>query len=271
MKKIRGNNKVVLTHVSFVRLLLVKMGEFAKMKFYRLTKFIHMDKLMRTIKLQHPDIDNMATYETSLKTKEALINAAGELAAEVGFASVSTRAIAVLAKENAGSIHYHFGSKEKLFEAVVQTVVQVWKDNPISELLKQYDSGTPQGQAQAVRAIVHRNIVLLFGRESPGWYCRVIFQVMQNKGPLWEVFKNELITPSHDAIKTLFRRINPAISDKEAFLRILIMNTPVFFHADRIDFILADLGEKRYSTEYLQKMEDIIVLQTQLALGLPPC
>ncbi|MCJ7600062.1 MAG: TetR/AcrR family transcriptional regulator, partial [Desulfobulbaceae bacterium] len=76
-----------------------------------------MDKLIHTVKFQHPDIDNMATYETSLKTREALINAAGELAAEVGFASVSTRAIAVLAKENAGSIHYHFGSKEKLFEA----------------------------------------------------------------------------------------------------------------------------------------------------------
>ncbi|MCJ7601344.1 MAG: TetR/AcrR family transcriptional regulator, partial [Desulfobulbaceae bacterium] len=201
----------------------------------------------------------------------ALINAAGELAAEVGFASVSTRAIAVLAKENAGSIHYHFGSKEKLFEAMVQTVVQVWKDNPISELLKQYDTGAPQGQAQAVRAIVHRNIVLLFGRALPGWHCRVIFQVMQNKGPLRDIFNNELITPSHAVIKKLLKRINPAIGDKEAFLRILIMNTPVFFHADRMDYILADLGEKRYSAEYLQKMEDIIVLQTQLVLGLPPC
>ena len=59
----------------------------------------------------------MATYETSIKTKEALINAAGELAAEKGFASVSTRAIALRADENVGSIHYHFGSKEKLFEA----------------------------------------------------------------------------------------------------------------------------------------------------------
>jgi AcrR family transcriptional regulator len=229
-----------------------------------------MDKLIYTIKFQHPDIDNMATYETSLKTREALINAAGELAAEVGFASVSTRAIAVLAKENAGSIHYHFGSKEKLFEAMVQTVVQVWKDNPISELLKQYDTGTPQGQAQAVRAIVHRNIVLLFGRGLPIWHCRVIFQVVQNAGPLREIFKNELIKPSHNAIKALLKRIKPTINDQEAYLRILIMNTPVFFHADHMDFILAELCEKRYSTEYLQKMEEIIVLQTQLVLGLPP-
>ena len=38
-----------------------------------------------------------------------------------------------------------------------------------------------------------------------------------------------------------------------------------------MDFLLADLDEKRYSDEYLQKMEDIIVQQTQFALGLPPC
>ncbi|MCK9293598.1 MAG: TetR/AcrR family transcriptional regulator [Desulfobulbaceae bacterium] len=212
----------------------------------------------------------MATYETSLKTREALINAAGQLAAEKGFASVSTRAIADLAKENVGSIHYHFGSKEKLFKAMVQTVVQVWKDNPVSELLKQYDTDTPQGQAQAIRAIVHRNIALLFGRELPIWHCRVIFQVVHKKGPLREIFKNELITPSHNTIKTLLKRINPAIDDKEAFLRILTMNTPVFFHADRMDFILESLGEKRYSAEYLQKLEEVIVLQTQLSLGLPP-
>ncbi|MBU0966684.1 MAG: TetR/AcrR family transcriptional regulator [Proteobacteria bacterium] len=212
----------------------------------------------------------MATYETSVKTQEALINAAGELAAEKGFASVSTRAIAELAGENVGSIHYHFGSKDKLFEAVVRTVVQVWQDNPVSELLKQYDTETPQGQALAIRAIIHRYIRLLFKSELPGWYCRVVFQVMQSAGPLRDIFKNELIRPSHTAVKALLQRIRPGMDDQEVYLHILIMNTPVFFHADRMDFVLAELGEKRYSGDYLQKLEEIIVRQTQLVLGLPP-
>jgi AcrR family transcriptional regulator len=213
----------------------------------------------------------MATYETSIKTREALINAAGELAAEVGFGSVTTRAIARTARVNVGSIHYHFGTKEKLFEAVVLTVVQAWKDNPISGLLKRYDTGSPQGQAQAIRAIVHRNIVLLFDQGLPAWHCRAIFQVMRSRGPLREIFKKEMIAPSHAAITELLHRINPALDKQETFLRILIMNTPVFFHADRMDYILADLGVEQYSPGYLQKMEDLIVLQTQLLMGLPPC
>lgn len=61
------------------------------------------------------------------------------------------------------------------------------------------------------------------------------------------------------------------MGDKEAFLRILIMDTPVFFHADRMDFLQAELNEKKFSDEYLKNMEDIIVLQTQFALGLPNC
>ena len=184
----------------------------------------------------------MATYETSVKTREALISAAGQLAAQLGFASVSIRAIARHANENVGSIHYHFGSKEKLFEAVVRTVLQIWKENSIGELLNKYDTDSPQGQAEAVRAIVHRNIALLFNREMPDWHCRVIFQVMRTEGPLREIFKNKLIIPSHAAVTELFRKINPAMDDKEAFLRILIMNTPIFFSCRSHGFFIGRSG-----------------------------
>jgi hypothetical protein len=94
---------------------------------------------------------------------------------------------------------------------------------------------------------------------------------MRNKGPLRDIFKKEMIRPAHIAISELLHHINPAMEEQEVFLRILIMNTPVFFHADRMDYILADLDEKEYSRKYLQNMEDLIVLQTQLVLGLPPC
>ena len=260
--------KLLLTHVKICKGVSGKIR--AKNNFCRLTKFDQTDKLGRKIKFQPPITESMATYETSLKTREALINAAGQLAAEKGFASVSTRAIAELAGENVGSIHYHFGSKDKLFEAVVRAVVQVFQKNPVSELLKQFNLDTPQGQAQAIRAIIRRYVRMLFNQEQPGWYCRVIFQVMQGGSPLREIFKNELIKPSNAALKMLLRRIKPGMTDQEAYLRILIMHTPIFFHADRMDFILAELEEKRFSSEYLQKLEEIIVLQTQLVLGLPP-
>ena len=91
----------------------------------------------------------MVVYRSSLKTRKGLINAAGELAAEKGFHSVSTRAVAERAQQNIGSIHYHFGSKQKLFEAVVLQVAERWQQSSLEEALAGCDLLTRPGQAHS--------------------------------------------------------------------------------------------------------------------------
>jgi len=110
------------------------------------------------------------TCAGSEQTRHALINAAGELAAELGFASVTTRAIAQRAKANIGSIHYHFGGKDRLFEAVVQNAIRRWHEFPLSRILKPIEPilKTPEGQSRAIRAVIHRSISLLFSRNPAG-------------------------------------------------------------------------------------------------------
>lgn len=53
-------------------------------------------------------------------TRSALIEAAEELFAKYGFDGVSIRQINAKAGLSASSSHYHFGSKERLHEAVIQ-------------------------------------------------------------------------------------------------------------------------------------------------------
>src|SRR6059058_2707639 len=52
-------------------------------------------------------------------TRRQLVRVAERLFAEEGVDAVSIRAVNAAAKLGAASIHYHFGSKEKLVEAVV--------------------------------------------------------------------------------------------------------------------------------------------------------
>jgi len=52
-------------------------------------------------------------------TKEVILNAAEQLYADKGFAGTSLRAIIKAAGVNTAAIHYHFGSKEALIEAVI--------------------------------------------------------------------------------------------------------------------------------------------------------
>ena len=213
------------------------------------------------------------TYAGSEQTRGALINAAGELAADQGFANVSTRAIAGRAKANIGSIHYHFGGKDRLFEAVVQTAIRRWHEFPLFSILKPIEPilDTPKGQSRAIRAVLHRSISLLFSLKYPRWHSRVIYQLLQYQGPLQELIKTELINPETDFLKTLFKSIQPGLSDEDALIHAVVLITPVSFHADYMDAVLDALGGKknRLDKAYLKKLEDILVRQTQLLFGLP--
>ncbi len=53
-----------------------------------------------------------------MTTQEIILDAAEEVFAESGFHGATTRAIAEKAQANSALIHYYFGNKENLFEAV---------------------------------------------------------------------------------------------------------------------------------------------------------
>ncbi|MFH1153524.1 MAG: hypothetical protein V1793_06900, partial [Pseudomonadota bacterium] len=50
----------------------------------------------------------------------------------------------------------------------------------------------------------------------------------------------------------------------------LLIQSPIIFHADNADSILAFMRGKLYSQEYLKNLEDMIVYQAQMLLNLPP-
>src|SRR5258705_11177243 len=61
----------------------------------------------------------MTAVETRPDTKHRILDSAERLFAEYGFAGVSLRAIIADAKVNLAAIHYHYHSKEALFDAVI--------------------------------------------------------------------------------------------------------------------------------------------------------
>ena len=76
--------------------------------------------------------------------KEHIINKAIELFAEKGFEGTSIRDLAAKAEVNVAMVNYYFGSKEKLFKAMVElkaaylkgVIEEVSKDNSLNEIQK---------------------------------------------------------------------------------------------------------------------------------------
>ncbi len=213
----------------------------------------------------------MVGYANSEKTRKALIDAAGELVAEKGFDNVTTRAIAEKAGENIGSLHYHFGSKKKLFRVVLEEVTKTFRNSSLRAMLEEDPSllETPLGQAKALRIIVHSKMVSLFQSEDPQWYCRVIFQVFRDRGPMRDWLFKEVLRPWLDVVEEVFRCISPGLNTEEIFFHSFLLVTPLVFHANHMDAVLAYTGKKEFSQEYFRMLENILVRQAQCYFGLP--
>jgi AcrR family transcriptional regulator len=210
------------------------------------------------------------TYSTSDSTQINLINAAGELAAELGFSNVSTRAVADRAGENIGSIHYHFGGKDGLFEAVVRVAMGgCGQPDEEKKIHGPDDASTPEELAGMVRVIIADEITDMFRSDRPAWHVPVMYQLFQRDDALYEIIHQELMLPSIEAMTRFLRIIDPDIGTDEIYLHCSLMKMPIYAHADYMKTMLKVMGADSYSDAYLQKMEDMLVRQAQLLLGLP--
>ena len=210
----------------------------------------------------------MKKYTSSKNTRRNIIEAAGSLAAEHGLDNVSTRAVAEASGENIGSIHYHFGGKDGLFEALVSEAVGWCKVRSYYDAVDSVSAqSSPEELAAVVRAIVHGEIADLFCSDRPIWHSQVIYQLLQREDELHELFRRDVLEPSTKAMERFFRMIVPEMTSDELFQRIIILKMPIYAHANYMKFFLSVLNADHYSKAYLQGFEDILVRQTQLLLG----
>lgn len=211
----------------------------------------------------------MPKYAAAEATKDKLIQAAGELAAELGMDNVSTRAVAEASGENIGSIHYHFGGKNGLFEAVVRDAIGCCSTVHEAEIIDGLgDAPTREELGRAVQELIRQEIDDMFRSDRPDWHSLVIYQLLQRDDALYELFREEVLDPGMDGMTRFFRLIDPAMSDEVAFLHNIAMKMPIFAHANYRKAMLKRLGVERYSEAYLLQLEELLVRQCQLTLGL---
>lgn len=213
----------------------------------------------------------MAKYSTGEKTREALIEATGELASEMGFAKISTREIARRAGENAGSIHYHFKSKEGLFEAVLLKATEAYRKNPLAETLSVYEKelDRPAVQARALKEAIHWTIDKVLLKSNHRWHCKVTSSVLRNTGWLRDMLFKEALDPTTEAFTKLLQRIDPSLTFTDAFCEVMTICAPIYIYADHKDNLYEKLGVDFKEEKYLKKIEESIITRTLLYFKLP--
>lgn len=175
----------------------------------------------------------MAEYSTSTATRQALINAAGTLFAEWGVEAVTTRDIASAAHENTGSIHYHFGSKEELLDAVLDFALRPWNGDPLGRHLKENVAllETPEGQENLIGELVDMAFARFFSTDHAPWCNTLCMQILQRELPASaKVFKT-CVQPVAGVFADLYGAIVKYSKPGEAFAWALTVLSPVILHA----------------------------------------
>jgi TetR/AcrR family transcriptional regulator, regulator of cefoperazone and chloramphenicol sensitivity len=202
-------------------------------------------------------------------TREALINAAGELFAARGLDGTSTRAIAAKAGVNIGGIHYHFGSKENLYSAAV-TRVALLAFHPFDpDFLTEEALATSRGVSRAIAASIRARFATLYSAENPLWQGRLVARCMADSPAVLNDVIDQVFKPDSAVWISLFRLARPEMDDEDAmFLVDSIFANLIFYNQNRAA-VLKHLGREEFGEGFFERAAAHTVAIVLARLGLP--
>jgi len=136
-------------------------------------------------------------------TREKIIKAASRAFARDGYEGASIRAIVAEAEVNQAAINYHFGSKEGLYRAVLQTALRALMS----------DDDAPQSaklsREAALRRFVRRQLRPMTARDELSDYVRIFNWETLKPSPVFRKFMAREAAPFFAAVTELVRRFLP--------------------------------------------------------------
>ena len=145
----------------------------------------------------------------TMATRERLLEAAGEGFAEHGFRSATIQAISIRAGTNIAAVNYHFGDKEKLYEAVIAYAHH--------RAVGLFGADTPADlpPAEKLRAHIEGALRHLLDEGSPAWHGRLMAREMFEPTQALDAFVRDHIRPNHLRLAEIVRDLLGPHVDEE--------------------------------------------------------
>lgn len=201
-----------------------------------------------------------ATEKTD--TKLELLLAAERLFATQGIAATSIREInAEAGQRNQSAIHYHFGSREAIIDALVDLRVTPNHLGRLARLeaVRAVAGDRPLSTEEIVRATSAPRIDQVLNAEGPSYAARFILQLRVNHD-LWRRYERGRNAWSLDEVHAELRRSNPYRPPEVIRNRFRqIINISMTSLAE-IELMQARLGPRFSREEAMFRMEEMVAL-----------
>ncbi len=103
-------------------------------------------------------------------TRERILEAAGEVFAEVGFRCATVRRICERAGVNVAAINYHFRSKEELY----YEVLKYWHEFAVKKYPPLLGVGEDAPAEEQLRAFILSLLLRMLDKGKPAWFGKVM-------------------------------------------------------------------------------------------------
>lgn len=197
----------------------------------------------------------------NFKTRQRLLDAAGEVFAEHGFQKTTVREICKRAKANIAAINYHFRDKDSLYSAVLQYAHQCasekYPPNP--------GTGTDATSEQRLRVFVRSFLLRIFDEGRPAWHGKLMAREMIEPTRALDALVENEIRPISQQLELIVRELigARASDDVVCLCARSIVSQCVFYHHAR-PVISRLYPNQRYEAEDIEILADHI---TSFSLG----
>lgn len=198
-------------------------------------------------------------------TKARLLEAAGEEFAEKGFAGATIRSISRRAGANIAAINYHFGDKERLYEAAVLEAHRCGMGEPEESAV--LDGLPPR---ELIRRFVRRFLDSVMRDAEGSWPRALMLREIIQPTSASDVVVRDAIRPRFDRLIAAIRELCPGADDRRLHASAFSVVGQCLHYKVARPFSTRLVGQEAYDRLDLDYLTDHITAFCLAGLGAEP-
>lgn len=189
-------------------------------------------------------------------TKEKLLQTATKMFAKYGIDGVSTRDLVKKSGVNLCSINYYFGTKQKLYEAVMDNVYEHIQRNFIETLKNNLEKQSVLSPKEEIKQIISDFFDFLCSNIVSDTQAELLVREMFNPTSVYDKFYSGGFEPVHKRITELIAKLwHLPSDDKRAVLQTHFLLGQVLIFRIHREALLRRLRVKKYAPELLSQIK----------------
>jgi AcrR family transcriptional regulator len=199
-------------------------------------------------------------------TRQRLVDAAGRVFAEKGYAAAGVREICEMAEANVAAVNYHFGDKRSLYVTAVRHAQCCWdEDQPNCEWPA--DMPPVQRLREYIRTMIERRL----SSQRPHWHLELMLRELARPTEACQAVVDDYIRPMADALRSILKDLlgDEFPEERGNLIGFSIVGQVMFYYVHQ-PIIRLLIGDDAYNKLTVEKLAAHIADFTLAALGLAP-